>query len=149
MRMVVQRVRDARVEVEDRVVGSIERGLLVFLGVARSDTNRDADYLVDKAVGLRIFPDELGKMNCNIIQAHGSLLVISQFTLYGDCRRGLRPSFDQAAAPEDARRLYEYFLEVVRSRCIPVASGIFQASMQVHLTNDGPVTILLDSEKLF
>jgi D-tyrosyl-tRNA(Tyr) deacylase len=145
MRVVLQRVREARVEVDGGVVGSIGVGLVVLLGIARTDTRADAEYLVDKVVGLRIFPDEAGKMNRSVREAGGSLLVVSQFTLYGDCRKGRRPSFDLAAAPDQARALYEYFLEAVRARGIPVQAGIFQAMMALHLINDGPVTIILDS----
>lgn len=149
MRAVVQRVSRASVAVEGRVVGQIGRGLLVLLGVGRDDTAADADYLVEKTLGLRIFPDEQGKMNLDLFQAGGSLLVISQFTLFGDCRRGRRPSFDQAAGPEKARPLYEYFVERARARGAAVETGEFQASMAVELVNDGPVTLLFDSRKLF
>ena len=147
--MVLQRVRKARVEVEDRVVGEIGPGLVVFVGIARSDVQADADYLVDKAISLRIFPDESGKMNRNIVEAGGSLLVVSQFTLYGNSRKGRRPGFDRAAGPEQARALYEYFVEASRSRKVSVQTGVFQALMSVHLVNDGPVTIICDSEKTF
>ena len=145
MRAVLQRVRQARVEVEGQVVGSIGRGLVVLLGIARTDTPADADYLAEKILGLRIFPDEEGKMNRGLTDIGGSLLVISQFTLYGDTRKGRRPSFDQAAPPEQARGLYDYFLEVVRSRAVPCQAGIFQAMMDVHLINEGPVTIICES----
>jgi D-tyrosyl-tRNA(Tyr) deacylase len=145
MRVVVQRVREAHVEVEGKVVGQIGAGLLVLLGVAKPDTPAQADYLADKVVGLRIFPDEAGKMNRSVLEAGGALLVISQFTLYGDCRKGRRPSFDMAAGAEQARTLYEYFLEACRKRNVVVQSGIFQASMAVHLVNDGPVTIICES----
>jgi D-tyrosyl-tRNA(Tyr) deacylase len=147
--MVLQRVKEARVEVEDRVVGDIGPGLVVFVGIAKSDVRADADYLVDKAISLRIFPDDSGKMNRNIVEAGGSLLVVSQFTLYGDSRKGRRPGFDRAAGPEQARALYEYFVEAARSRKVPVQTGIFQALMSVQLVNDGPVTIICDSEKTF
>jgi D-tyrosyl-tRNA(Tyr) deacylase len=119
--------------------------LLVFLGVAKSDIAADADYLVDKLLGLRIFPDEAGKLNRNVSEAGGSLLVVSQFTLYADCRKGRRPSFDRAAPPEAALSLYNYFVESARKGPVPVETGIFQASMEVHLINDGPVTIQIDS----
>lgn len=145
MRLVIQRVREARVIVDGRTSGAIVRGLLVFIGIARSDTQKDAEYLVEKLLGLRIFPDEDGKMNRDVREAGGSLLLVSQFTLYGDCRRGRRPSFDQAAAPEYAAELYNYFLELARKGPVPVETGVFQASMQVHLVNDGPVTLLMDS----
>lgn len=149
MRMVLQRVREARVEVEGRVVGAIGPGLLAFVGVARTDVRSDADYLVDKAISLRIFPDEAGKMNRSLTETGGALLVVSQFTLYGDSRKGRRPGFDRAADPQQARSLYEYFLEAAKARKVPVQSGIFQAAMSVHLVNDGPVTMILDSEKTF
>lgn len=143
----MQRVSQARVEVDGQVVGSIGRGLVVLLGVARTDTAADADYLVEKVLGLRIFPDEERKMNRSVVDVGGSLLVISQFTLYGDTRKGRRPSFDEAAPPEEARRLYEYFVEAVRARQVCCEAGIFQAMMDVHLTNEGPVTIVCESPK--
>jgi D-tyrosyl-tRNA(Tyr) deacylase len=117
----------------------------VFLGVSRTDTVEDADYLTGKLLGLRIFPDEDGKMNRNVQEAGGSLLIVSQFTLYGDCRKGRRPSFDQAAPPDQAQDLYNYFVESVKRGPVPVETGVFQAMMQVHIVNDGPVTILIDS----
>ncbi len=116
-----------------------------MVGVAASDTTEDADYLAGKLLGLRIFPDEAGKMNRDVGQAGGALLIVSQFTLYGDCRRGRRPSFDLAALPEQAQRLYNYFVECAKRGSVPVETGVFQAHMQVRLVNDGPVTILLDS----
>jgi D-tyrosyl-tRNA(Tyr) deacylase len=149
MRAVVQRVSGAAVKVDGRVVGQIGQGLLVLLGVGRDDTIADADYLVDKTLGLRIFRDEQGKMNLDLFQSGGSLLVVSQFTLYGDCRKGRRPSFDQAAEPGRARALYEYFVERARARQMHVETGEFQASMSVELVNDGPVTLLFDSKRLF
>ena len=136
-------------EVEGRVVGEIGAGLLAFVGIAKSDVRADADYLADKAISLRIFPDEDGKMNRNVVEAGGSLLVVSQFTLYADTRRGRRPSFDLAAPPDQARVLYEYFIQTVRTRHVPVETGVFQASMSVLLRNDGPVTLICDSEKTF
>jgi D-tyrosyl-tRNA(Tyr) deacylase len=145
MRMVVQRVSEASVRVEGEVVGSIGRGLLVLLGVARGDTESDAAFLAEKTASLRIFPDHDGKMNRSVTEAGGSVLVVSQFTLYGDVRKGRRPSFDQAAPPETAKQLYERFVEMLRSRGLHVETGVFQAMMQVHLVNDGPVTILCDS----
>src|SRR5579864_4666694 len=145
MKLVIQRVRDAQVIVDGHTKGAIVAGLLVFIGIARSDTQGDADYLVEKLLGLRVFPDDAGKMNRNISEARGSLLLISQFTLYGDCRRGRRPSFDLAAPPDQALALYGYFVDTARRGPVPVETGVFQASMQVHLVNDGPVTILLDS----
>ena len=145
MKLVIQRVTDARVIVDGSTTGAIGTGLLVFVGIARSDTEKDAEYLVDKLLGLRIFPDQEGKMNRSVQEAQGSLLLVSQFTLYGDCRRGRRPSFDQAAPPEKAVVLYNYFLELAKKGPVPVEAGIFQASMDVHLVNQGPVTILMDS----
>ena len=147
MRMIVQRVREARVEVDGEVTGAIGRGLVVLLGVAKTDTEREADYLVDKLVGLRIFPDEQGRMNLSVREVRGQLLVVSQFTLYGDCRRGRRPSFDAAAGAELAQNLYNYFVEAARATSVPVQTGVFQALMMVHLVNDGPVTILCDSKE--
>ncbi len=145
MRAVVQRVREARVEVDGALTGSIGRGLLVLLGIAREDTPADADYLAEKIAGLRIFPDQQGKMNRSVQDSGGAVLVVSQFTLYGDTRKGRRPSFDRAAPPEQARALYEYFLQALRARGVTVETGVFQAMMQVHLINDGPVTILCES----
>ena len=143
--MVIQRVREARVTVNQVVAGSIGTGLLVFLGVSRTDTVEDADYLTEKLLGLRIFPDENGKMNRNVQEAGGSLLIVSQFTLYGDCRKGRRPSFDRAAPPAQAQDLYNYFVESAKRGPVAVETGVFQAMMQVHIVNDGPVTILIDS----
>ena len=137
MRLVIQRVREARVTVNDSVTGSIRTGLLVFLGVARTDTVEDADYLTGKLLGLRIFPDEDGKMNRNVQEAGGSLLIVSQFTLYGDCRKGRRPSFDQAAPPDQAQDLYNYFVESAKRGQVPVETGVFQATMQVYIVNEG------------
>lgn len=145
--MVVQRVSGASVEVEGKVTGAIEHGLLVLLGIAKYDTRADADYLADKVTGLRIFADEAGKMNRSVHDTGGALLVVSQFTLYGDCRRGRRPGFDQAAPPDLARALYEYFVEACRKRNVHVETGIFQASMSVRLCNEGPVTLICESEK--
>ena len=149
MRAVVQRVTDARVEVAGEAVGEIGAGFLVLLGVARDDTTTDADYLAEKTVNLRVFTDEEGKMNRSLLETGGAMLVVSQFTLYGDVRRGRRPSYSDAAEPEKANQLYEYFVARVRSFGVKVETGVFQAMMKVKLTNDGPVTILLDSEKLF
>jgi len=149
MRAVVQRVERANVTVDGRVVGEIGVGLLVLLGVSKSDQESDADYLVDKIVGLRIFEDEQGKMNRSVAEVSGAILMVSQFTLYGDVRRGRRPSFDEAARPEEARRLYEYAVKKVREAGLRCETGEFQAMMKVSLVNDGPVTILLDSEKKF
>ena len=149
MRAVVQRVTHARVTVDNKVVGEIGHGLLVLLGVAKEDAETDANYLADKITGLRVFEDASGKMNLSLGEAEGSMLVVSQFTLYGDVRRGKRPSFDQAAPPEKARQLYEYFVEKIRAAGLRCETGTFQAMMQVELVNDGPVTILLDSSKAF
>jgi D-aminoacyl-tRNA deacylase len=149
MRAVVQRVSRAQVTVDGIVVGAIARGLLVFLGVSRSDAESDADFLAEKIAGLRIFEDSEGKMNLSVAETSGSVLVVSQFTLYGDVRRGKRPSFDAAAAPEQARQLYEYFVERIRATGLICQTGRFQATMEVELVNDGPVTILLDSSKAF
>jgi D-aminoacyl-tRNA deacylase len=145
MRAVVQRVAGAKVEVEGRVAGEIGSGLLILLGVARTDTASDAEYLVAKVTGLRIFPDRDGKMNLSVADAGGGLLVVSQFTLYGDCRKGRRPSFDHAAGPDLALSLYEHFVSLARGTGLPVATGIFQADMQVSLINDGPVTLIVES----
>jgi len=149
MRAVVQRVRRAQVVVAGEVTGQIDRGLLVLLGVSREDTQADADYLSDKIAGLRIFEDESGKMNLDVNAVRGAVLVVSQFTLYGDMRRGKRPSFDAAAPPDQARPLYEYLVERIRALGLVCQTGRFQQIMQVELVNDGPVTILLDSAKGF
>ena len=149
MRAVVQRVTSAKVEVDQQTVGEIDAGLLVLLGVAREDEQADADYLADKIVNLRIFRDAAGKMNGSLADTGGAMLVVSQFTLYGDARKGRRPSYTDAAEPQKANALYEYFVSRVRAQRIQVQTGIFQAMMQVHLVNDGPVTILLDSRKKF
>jgi D-aminoacyl-tRNA deacylase len=145
--MVVQRVSEASVTVEGQVTGAIAHGLLVLLGIARYDTRADADYLADKVTGLRIFADQAGKMNRSVLETGGALLVVSQFTLYGDCRKGRRPGFDLAAPPDEARALYEYFVEACRKRSVRVETGTFQASMSVRLSNEGPVTIICESEK--
>jgi D-tyrosyl-tRNA(Tyr) deacylase len=149
MRAVVQRVTRAKITVEDEIVGEIKQGLVVLLGIARDDSAADVDYLAAKIASLRIFDDEEGKMNRSVIDITGGLLLISQFTLYGDVRRGLRPSWIEAAAPDIARPLYEYFIVRVRQLVDEVASGSFRSMMQVELVNDGPVTILLDSHKQF
>jgi D-tyrosyl-tRNA(Tyr) deacylase len=145
MRLVLQRVSEASVSTGGITVGSIRTGLLILAGMARSDTISEVNYLSDKVLGLRIFPDDAGKMNRNVEDAGGSLLVVSQFTLYGDCRKGRRPSFDEAAPPEQAQSLYNYFVEKLRSGPVPVETGVFQAMMEVHLVNQGPVTILMDT----
>ena len=149
MRAVVQRVTRATVTVNGGVTGEIGPGLLVLLGVGQSDSEHAADYLAEKIVGLRIFEDAEGKMNRSVQEAGGAVLAVSQFTLYGDVRRGKRPSFDAAARPEQARKLYEYFVETLRAAGVRCETGRFQEMMQVELVNDGPVTILLDSEKAF
>ena len=149
MNLVIQRVTQARVTVDNNIVGSIGNGLVVLVGVSKSDTENDAAYLSDKLLGLRIFSDENGKMNRNILDVNGSLLIISQFTLYGDCRKGRRPSFDAAAPPDQALALYNYFVESARRGPVPVETGIFQAMMDIELTNQGPVTFILDSRKRF
>src|SRR5437867_2620836 len=154
MRAVLQRVSQASVTVIDHnfpavgdsTVGAIRKGVLVLIGVGKSDTTQDADYILDKIYGLRIFPDEQGKMNRDVREAGGALLLISQFTLYGDCRKGRRPSFDQAAPPDQAKAIYDYFVETLRRGSVPVETGVFQAMMEVHLVNQGPVTILVDSD---
>lgn len=145
----MQRVTEARVEIAGDIVGEIGAGLLVLLGVARDDTQEDADYLADKTINLRIFNDEQEKMNLSLLDTNGEMLVVSQFTLYGDVRKGRRPSYIEAAEPEKANSLYEYFVERVRAQGVKVQTGVFQAMMKVGLVNDGPVTILLDSRKTF
>ncbi len=147
MKALLQRVREARVEVDGTITGAIGTGLLILLGVSRTDTKPDADYLTEKIAGLRIFPDEQDRMNRSVTEIGGSVLVVSQFTLYGDCGRGRRPSFDEAAPPEEARALYEYFVERLRAMSVKTETGVFQASMQVFLVNDGPVTLLVESKK--
>ncbi len=149
MRAVVQRVSRARVTVDGEIVGEIGGGLLVLLGIGLEDTPASADYLSEKIIGLRIFEDENGKMNKAVGEAEGAILAVSQFTLYGDVRRGKRPSFDDAAPPDKARALYEYFVDRIRATGLRCETGKFQAMMQVELVNDGPVTILLDSSKAF
>ena len=147
MRGCVQRVSRAKVEVDSQIVGEIGMGLAVLLGVGKGDTEADAKYLAEKITQLRIFADDEGKMNRSLVDVSGQLLAISQFTLYGDVRKGRRPSFIQAAGPDMGNRLYEYFVQQVRELGIAVATGQFQADMQVELVNEGPVTIILDSEK--
>jgi D-aminoacyl-tRNA deacylase len=149
MRAVVQRVSRARVSVNGATTGEIGPGLLVLLGVGREDGEEDVDYLAEKIAGLRVFEDEAGKMNRSVVDERGSVLAVSQFTLYGDVRRGKRPSFDAAAAPEVARRLYELFVERILAAGLRCETGRFQEMMQVELVNEGPVTILLDSKKEF
>lgn len=153
MRAVVQKVKKGSVKINEdkdvREVSSIEKGLVIFLGVSKEDKKEDADYLADKISGLRIFEDENGKMNLSVKDVAGEVIVVSQFTLYGDCRKGRRPSFTQAMAPQEANQLYEYFVEKMSSNDLPVKTGVFQAHMLVNIDNDGPVTLLLDSEKQF
>ncbi len=149
MRAVIQRVSRASVKVEEELTGEIGPGLLVLLGVAKEDVEADADYLAGKIAGLRIFEDGDGKMNLSVGEAGGAVLAVSQFTLFGDVRRGKRPSFDEAARPERARELYEYFVRQVRGLGLGCETGRFQTTMEVELVNSGPVTILLDSKKLF
>jgi D-aminoacyl-tRNA deacylase len=149
MRAVVQRVSRAKVSVDGQVSGEIGVGALVLLGVGHDDTEADAIYLAEKVAGLRIFEDENGKMNRSVKDAGGNVLAVSQFTLYGDVRRGKRPSFDAAAPPDLARKLYEFFVEQIRAAGVPCETGRFQEMMQVELVNEGPVTILLDSKKEF
>ncbi len=149
MRACVQRVTRAHVSVDGQVVGSIERGLVVLLGVGQGDDESDARHLAEKITQLRIFPDDDGKMNRSLVDVGGAVLAISQFTLYGDSRKGRRPSFIAAADPQEGNRLYERFVNVVKELDVTVATGKFQADMQVELVNDGPVTILLDSNKQF
>lgn len=149
MRAVVQRVSEARVEVEGETVGEITRGFLVLLGVAEDDTSEDAAYLADKIVNLRVFEDEQGKLNRSLMDVSGQMLVVSQFTLLGDCRKGRRPSFSHAAAPDKAEDLYLEFSRRVKESGIFVQTGRFQAMMDVVLTNQGPVTLLIDSRKVF
>ena len=149
MRAVIQRVSRAKVTVGGEVVGEIGPGLLVLLGVGSGDTRADADYLAEKTIGLRIFEDSGGKMNLSVSETGGALLLVSQFNLYGDVRRGKRPSFDGAAPPQEAKDLYEYFVEKIRAVGLRCETGRFQEMMQVELVNEGPVTILLDSSKAF
>ncbi len=149
MRAVVQRVRDAVVQVDGKPVGSIPGGLLVYIGVGRSDSDRDLRVICDKIINLRIFPDEQGKMNRSVMDVAGGILVVSQFTLFGDAREGRRPSYIEAAPPEMAKAMYEKAVALLRESGLAVETGEFQASMEVSYTNLGPVTILLDSEKRF
>jgi D-tyrosyl-tRNA(Tyr) deacylase len=145
MRAVIQRVTASDVEVDHEIVGRIGPGLLVLLGIARSDEEKDADYLADKVVHLRIFEDDKGKMNRSLLETGGEVLVVSQFTLLGDCRKGRRPSFVEAASPDRAEQLYEYFVDQLRFKGVAASTGQFQAKMAVSLVNDGPVTLILES----
>lgn len=149
MRAVVQRVLDARVTVEDDCVGKIDKGLLVFLGISQEDGEQEVKYIIDKITNLRIFEDADSKMNLSLLDIQGSLLIVSQFTLYGDVRKGRRPSFDKAARPNEAKALYDLFVAECKALGLPISTGVFQAHMVVSLANDGPVTILIDSEKNF
>ncbi|OGP55805.1 MAG: D-tyrosyl-tRNA(Tyr) deacylase [Deltaproteobacteria bacterium RBG_13_52_11] len=149
MRAIVQRVKEARVSVEEQVIGEIKKGLLVFVGVGTGDQEADADYLAAKILQLRVFEDAEGRFNRSLLDIKGGILVVSQFTLFGDCRKGRRPSFSDAAEPQQARELYHRFVIKLQENAIPVATGEFQAHMSVELVNDGPVTLLLDSKKLF
>jgi len=145
MRAVIQRVTEARVDAEGRVSGSIGAGLVVLLGISKTDTQQDADYLADKILNLRIFSDDSGKMNRSIMDVRGGLLIVSNFTVYGDCNKGRRPSFDLAADPEKAQELYLYFISRARTAPVTVETGIFRAAMKLYLVNDGPVTLSCDS----
>jgi D-tyrosyl-tRNA(Tyr) deacylase len=149
LRLVVQRVKQASVRIEQETVGEIGPGLLVFLGVGQDDTKEDVSYLVEKVLHLRIFADGQSRFNLSLTDIHGSLLIVSQFTLWGDCRKGRRPSFSHSAPPEKAEPLYNLFVRKAKEAGLTVASGRFQAMMEVHLINDGPVTLLLDSHKSF
>lgn len=149
MRAVIQRVSEASVTVDQKIVGSIELGFVVLVGISEIDEEKDADWIADKVFGLRVFEDSEGKMNLSILEVNGAVLLISQFTLFGDCRKGRRPSFVAAARPDKARILYERLAENLRKLGLPVETGIFQAAMEVRLLNDGPVTLLLDSTKTF
>jgi D-tyrosyl-tRNA(Tyr) deacylase len=149
MRAVIQRVSRSSVKVDGIIQGEISQGMLVLLGIRGGDTNIDLQWLAEKIVHLRIFEDQQGKMNRSLADIDGEMLIISQFTLYGDCRKGRRPGFSSAAPPEIAEPLYQQFIEEVKNRQVRVATGIFQATMEVELINDGPVTLLLDSEKQF
>jgi len=145
MRIVIQRVKEARVEVNGQVSGAIGVGLVLLLGIAKTDTHQDADYLIEKILNLRIFPDDSGKMNRSLLEMNGALLIVSNFTVYGDCRKGRRPSFDLAADPEKAQQMYQYFVEKARKLPVSVETGVFRASMSVYLVNDGPVTLECES----
>jgi len=149
MRAVIQRAKRAKVVVEGEVVAKIEEGLLLFLAVGKDDSEKDVEYLSEKVVGLRIFEDDNGRMNLSVEDIKGDILVVSQFTLYGDCRKGKRPSFDESASPDTAEQLYNLFVERIGKKGIRVETGRFGTIMDVHLVNSGPVTIMLDSKKLF
>ena len=149
MRAVVQRVVESKVTVGGSITGEIKKGLMVLLGVGQEDSDQDIEYLVEKIINLRIFEDNNGKLNLSLLDTGGELLVVSQFTLYGDCRKGRRPSYDKAARPENAKVLYETFVERCKSYGVNTQTGIFQAEMLVDISNDGPVTLLLDSKRVF
>lgn len=149
MRAVVQRVSSAKVTVDSKVVGQISNGLLVLLGAGENDTHKDVEYVADKIANLRVFEDENEKMNLSVTDVNGSVLAVSQFTLYGDCRKGRRPSFARAMKPDTAKTLFELYVELTQQRGLAVETGVFQANMQVDLVNDGPVTLLIDSSKVF
>lgn len=149
MRVVIQRVKQAKIEVDGQITGEIGKGLLVYLGVGTGDSERDVEFIADKVINLRIFQDADGKMNLSVADVGGAILLVSQFTLYGDCRKGRRPNFDAAAEPRIAERLYEQTIEAIRQKGVAVETGVFAARMAVTSINDGPVTILLDSEKTF
>ncbi len=149
MRAVVQKVKEASVKVKGNVIAKVGKGILILLGIATDDSKNDCEYLANKIANLRIFPDENSLMNKSLIDINGSVLVVSQFTLLGDCRKGRRPSFSNAASPDIAKPLYEQFVEVLKEKKIHVETGIFQEMMEVYLINDGPVTLILDSKKIF
>ncbi len=149
MRAVIQRVREARVEVDGQITGAIEKGLMVFLGVGRDDDGADVEFMTDKLTNLRIFHDDEARMNLSVKDVGGSILLISQFTLYGDCRKGRRPSFDAAGEPEQAKKLYEDTIAMIQAKGVVVETGVFAARMQVFSQNDGPVTFILDSKRAF
>jgi D-aminoacyl-tRNA deacylase len=149
MRAVIQLVKQASVRVNDELISSINNGLLVLLGISEKDTEKDAQYMLNKIIGLRIFADNKDKMNLSVKDVNGEIMIVSQFTLYGDCRKGKRPSYSKAASPAKARKLYEYFLTELAREQIETATGIFKEMMEVSLINNGPVTIMLDSEKNF
>lgn len=148
MRAVVQRVIQGNVEVDQKLVGSIQKGLVVLLGVSEKDTMEDVAYMTDKILNLRVFDDEDGKMNYSLLEVKGELLIVSQFTLYGDCRKGRRPNYMAAAKPEKADELYKELVKACRAQQVKTETGVFQADMKVHIENDGPVTLILDSEKI-
>ncbi|HHY77066.1 MAG TPA: D-tyrosyl-tRNA(Tyr) deacylase [Clostridiales bacterium] len=148
MRAVVQRVKKSHVETDNKIVGEIGKGLMVLLGISEDDKIEDVEYMVEKIVNLRIFEDDENKLNLSLLDVGGEILVVSQFTLYGDCRKGRRPSFVRAARPEKAQELYDLFISKLKEKNIKTESGIFQADMTVHIENDGPVTLIVDSEKI-